>query len=189
MESREDPNFGSVNLYHFPAPPYEYLVELRRNFVEDMAKAQAEKAHMEQLQQLEHANIAKIYGTDLKEEKQLCIINQTLRVFCTYYNATLQRAMEIKRANHQHFTEAELMYIVGALACAGHYLKEHQVVFGEFRTESVYLSPEGHAKVYLTGVAQDNSHDCYYRVAGERTQLMNYNLAPEQLDSIQRMDY
>lgn len=29
------------------------------------------------------------------------------------------------------------------------YLKQYKLAFGLFRTDSVYLSPEGHIKVYL----------------------------------------
>lgn len=48
-----------------------------------------------------------------------------------------------------NFTEADLLYIMHSLVDIIAYLRQYKIAFGQFRTDSVYLSPEGHVKVYL----------------------------------------
>ena len=117
----------------------------------------------------------------------MCIIQNTLSVYCTYYNVTLERAVELRRSQKLRFTQGELAYLMGAVTSAALCLKDNGVVLGDYRLENLYLSPEGHLKVYLLGVAPENTHDCYYRVAAQHECLPEHILAPEQIESIKRL--
>lgn len=54
----------------------------------------------------------------------MCIIHHKLLIYCNYYNFTLQKALEKKKANGLHFSENELWYVLSTLLDVGRYLQE-----------------------------------------------------------------
>jgi hypothetical protein len=92
-----------------------------------------------------------------------------------------------KKATKNTFSEGDLLYIMQSLIDVIVYLKQYKLAFCQFRAESIYLSPEGHIKVYLLDIDAENKHSCYYKVLSESNKLPEYILAPEQLNSMKKM--
>lgn len=69
------------------------------------------------------------------------------------------------------------------------YLKQYKLSFSQFRSESIYLSPEGHIKVYLLDMDSQNKHSSYYKALAESSRLTQFILSPEQLLSMKRLEY
>lgn len=112
-----------------------------------------------------------------------------VHTYCNYYNFTLAQAIQKKKTTRNYFTEADLLYIMHSLVDTIAYLRQYKLAFGLFRTDSVYLSPEGHVKLYLLDLDAENKHSAYYRVLAESNKLTEYNLAPEQLVSMRKLEY
>lgn len=72
-----------------------------------------------------------------------------VHTYSNYYNFTLAQAIQKKKMTRNNFTEADLLYIMHSLVDIITYLRQYKIAFGLFRSDSVYLSPEGHVKVYL----------------------------------------
>lgn len=72
-----------------------------------------------------------------------------VHTYSNYYNFTLAQAIQKKKMTRNNFTEADLLYIMHSLVDIITYLRQYKISFGLFRSDSVYLSPEGHVKVYL----------------------------------------
>jgi hypothetical protein len=68
-------------------------------------------------------------------------------------------------------------------------LRRNGFIFGTFRTDSIYLSPEGHLKLYLLDMDPEGRHGAFHRVLAEQAKLPEYILSPEQLSSIRKMEY
>lgn len=101
-----------------------------------------------------------------------------VHTYCSYYNFTLAQAIAKKKATKNAFSEGDLLYMMHAMVDVVCYLKGNELVFGQFRTESVYLSPEGHLKLYLLEIDPQNRHTAYYRVLGEHAKMIEYILSP-----------
>jgi len=101
-----------VDILKFKEPPYEYLMKFTRVFREQDEQFRSELEFLQQLRQKSHKNLVKIHQIDSREgtvhgyaEKQMCIIHVKLDIYCNYYNFTLARAMQKKKANGLRFAE------------------------------------------------------------------------------------
>ena len=63
----------------------------------------------------------------------MCLIQNTLKMYSTYYNVTLERAMELRRSQRIRFSQGELVYIMGAIVSASRELAKSGVIFGDYR--------------------------------------------------------
>ena len=54
-------------------------------------------------------------------------------MYSTYYNVTLERAMELRRSQRIRFSQGELVYIMGAIVSASRELAKSGVIFGDYR--------------------------------------------------------
>lgn len=87
---------------------------------------------------------------DLIVEKQMCIIHVKLDIYCNYYNFTLSQAVQKKKVNGLRFAENELWYVLSTLVELGRYLQTEGLSLGDYRSEDVFLTPEGYyIKLYL----------------------------------------
>lgn len=55
------PLFGKIDIYHLTEPPYEYLMDYRKNYINDKQRMNKDLALINQLKNIEHSNMAKIY--------------------------------------------------------------------------------------------------------------------------------
>lgn len=110
-----------------------------------------------------------------------------MHVYTNYYNFTLSMAIAKKKATRNNFSEADLLYLLHSLLDALTALRRNGLLFGMFRTDSIYLSPEGHLKLYLLDIDPEGRHGAFYRVLGEHGKLLEYILAPEQLAAVRKM--
>lgn len=125
---------------------------------------EAELGLLESLRTKTHKNLVKMSFIEEKEgtvapdsEQQMCIIHLKLEVYCNYYNFTLQKAIQKKKANGLLFPENELWYVLSTLLDVGRYLQEEGVSFGDYRSEDIFLTPEGYyIKLYLLNVHPGN---------------------------------
>lgn len=53
--------------------------------------------------------------------KELCAQFEALRVFCMYYNFTLEDGIRVKIKQRSSFSEGELVYIMRSLLMIGRY--------------------------------------------------------------------
>lgn len=78
----------------------------------------------------------------------MCIKDTKVHTFCNYYNFTLKQAIDKKKVRDSRFSEAELSYIMSCLLDLAVYLKSSGIVLGDYRSDKIFLSPEGYIKVY-----------------------------------------
>ncbi len=83
------------------------------------------------------------------QDKQLCIIHKVVHTYCNYYNFTLSQAIEKKKATKNTFNESDLIYILHSLCDLIFYLHKYNLILGQIRSPSIFLSPEGHVKANL----------------------------------------
>lgn len=98
----------------------------------------------------------------------MCIKNKKIHTYCNYYNFTLAEAINKKKITESDFSEHELVYIMSCLIELALYLKKFDISIGDYRPDSIYLSPEGYIKMYLLEVEEDNKHISYYKALSER---------------------
>ena len=55
---------------------------------------------------------------------------------------------------------------------------EHGICHGDYRTPSIYLSPEGYVKLYLLEIDQQNRHTSYYKALSDTSCIEQYVLSP-----------
>ncbi len=99
----------------------------------------------------------------------------------------MSEAIRKKKQQQAIFTESELVYIMSCLVDLADYLKKASISIGEYKTSSIYLSPEGYIKMYLLEIDEENRHSCYYKALVDRSSIDSYILAPEQLKLIETM--
>ena len=83
--------------------------------------------------------------------KELCAEFDGLRAFCMYYNFTLEDGIRLKIKQRAAFTEGEIMYILKALLSIGKFYQSElkgSYYSGIYQSKKVYVSPEGHVKIY-----------------------------------------
>jgi hypothetical protein len=122
------------------------------------------------------------------EDVQLCIKNQQVHTYVHYYNYNLAQAISKKQHTKFYFGEGDLLFIMHCLVGLVQELQKYGISKAGYRSEDVYLSPEGYVKVYLLDVEEDNKHSCYFTVMSEREKLGEYLLAPEQLLGVSRWE-
>jgi hypothetical protein len=120
---------------------------------------------------------------------QVCIKHKRIHTFCSYYNFTLEEAVEKKKLQDSYFPESELVYIMGCLMEVAGYLQPYGIALGEYRANSIFLSPEGYVKLYLLDIEQENRHISYYKALSDRALIDQYILAPEQLEAMSNLEY
>jgi|JI9StandDraft_1071089.scaffolds.fasta_scaffold70561_1 hypothetical protein len=52
---------------------------------------------------------------------------------------------------------------MGCILDAAQYLERYGVSLGEYRSKSIFLSPEGYIKLFLLEIEEENRHSCYYK--------------------------
>lgn len=67
FETAEDRNFDKLDIYRLRDPPYEYILDHKKNYIGDNERTNQYISLMNQLKNLEHKNIAKIHSCILKE--------------------------------------------------------------------------------------------------------------------------
>jgi hypothetical protein len=68
-----------------------------------------------------------------------------------YYNFTLDDGIRLKIKQRAAFTEGEAIYILKALLSIGKFYQNElkgAYYSGIYQTKKVYVSPEGHVKIY-----------------------------------------
>jgi len=92
-------------------PPYEYIMNYKKTFMEGDDRLVKYMSRMNQLSKTEHKNLAKIHLTELKEgnfklkiETHMCIKDKKVNTFCNYYNFTLVDAIRKKKQQQAIFT-------------------------------------------------------------------------------------
>lgn len=55
----------------------------------------------------------------------------------------------MKKLQDSSFPENELLYIMGCLLDLAIFLQNYGLTLGEYRSQSIFLSPEGYIKLYL----------------------------------------
>lgn len=85
----------------------------------------------------------------INADQQLCVIHKKVHVYCNYYNFTFEQAITKKKTAKAIFSEGDIVHIMNSLLDVAVKLKENSLVFGNYRAESIYLSPEGQVKIYL----------------------------------------
>lgn len=99
----------------------------------------------------------------------------------------MEGAIEKKKLQDSYFQETELVYIMGCLLDAALYLQQYGISLGEYRSKSIFLSPEGYIKLFLLEIEEENRHSCYYKVLSEKHLIDEYILAPEQLKHLNNL--
>lgn len=69
------------------------------------------------------------------------------------------------------------------------YLKSGGIVLGDYRSDRIYLSPQGYVKVYTLDIDKQNKHTAYYKALVDRSSVEELILAPQQLYFINRLQY
>jgi len=70
---------------------------------------------------------------------------------------------------------------MGSLLDLAVFLQKYGLSVGEYRSQSIFLSPEGYVKMFLLEADEENMHSCYYKVIANKALTQNYIFAPEQL--------
>lgn len=110
IESSEDRNFGHIDIYRTKEAPYEYVMDFKKNFIEDNDRMNRYMRLVNQIKNMDHKNIAKIHHSQLVEgkvrgyiENQMCIKHKKIHTFCNYYNFTLEAAVDKKKLQDSLF--------------------------------------------------------------------------------------
>ena len=119
----------------------------------------------------------------------MCIKDTKVHTYCNYYNFTLQQAIDKKKVRDSRFSEQELSYIMFCLLDLATYLKNNGIALGEYRSDRIFLSPQGYVKAYLLDVEKDNKHIAYYKALTDKSSIDEFILSPEQLAYIAKMEY
>ena len=98
----------------------------------------------------------------------MCIKTKIIRTFHNYYNYTLEEQVKRRKINSQSFAENELVYIFGSLISVAIYLKDRNIALGNYRSEDIYLSPEGYIKVYLLDYEPNNEHCSFFKILKDK---------------------
>jgi len=61
VQSTQDEHFGPIDIYRTKEAPYEYVMDFKKNFIEDSERPTKYLNLMNQLKHMEHKNIAKIH--------------------------------------------------------------------------------------------------------------------------------
>ena len=69
------------------------------------------------------------------------------------------------------------------------YLKKYNIVYGEFRPNRIFLSPEGYIKIFLLYLEKNNKHTSYYKTLIEKSLIDEFILSPEELQFLAKMEY
>lgn len=185
----EDPNLGPIDIFRCNTTPYDYLLDYKKQFVENDERVKKYLQLTSQIKNMDHKNLVKIHLCQLQEEVHVCIKNKQVHTYCSYYNFTLAEAINKKKIQECRFPEAELVYIMGCLVELALFLKRFGIAVGDYRPGNIYLSPEGYLKVYLLEVEEDNKHGAYYKALAERDKIEEHVFAPEQLTAMNNLEY
>lgn len=52
FQQLEDPFFGKTDIYRFKEPPYEYLMDHKKNYIDDMSKLNRQLTQINQLKNI-----------------------------------------------------------------------------------------------------------------------------------------
>jgi hypothetical protein len=67
IEASDDKNFGHIDIFRTREPPYEYVMDFKKNFIEDNDRMGKYMRLVQQLKNMEHKNLAKIHHSQLIE--------------------------------------------------------------------------------------------------------------------------
>lgn len=117
----------------------------------------------------------------------MCIKDTKIHTFCNYYNFTLRQGIEKKKLRESRFNEQELAYIMVCLLDLAVYLKNCGLVIGDYRSDRIFLSPQGYVKLYSIQLDKTNKHTAYFKALVDKSTIDEMVLAPEQLNLIHRL--
>ena len=66
FDVREDYFFGKINIFRLKEPPYEYLFDYRKNYVNEPHRMNKDLELMQRVKKITHPNLAKIYHSELR---------------------------------------------------------------------------------------------------------------------------
>lgn len=67
VQKSEDPHFGPVEIFRFKEPPYEYIMDYTKTFMEGDYRYSSYVAYLEKLKEKEHKNLAKIHFSEVRK--------------------------------------------------------------------------------------------------------------------------
>lgn len=67
VQKTEDPHFGPVEIFRFKEPPYEYIMDYAKTFMEGDYRYSAYTSYLSKLQEREHKNLAKIHLSEIRK--------------------------------------------------------------------------------------------------------------------------
>lgn len=67
VETTDDKHFGPIDIYRTKEAPYEYVMDFKKNFIEDNERLSRYLRLISELKNMEHKNIAKIHHCELIE--------------------------------------------------------------------------------------------------------------------------
>jgi serine/threonine protein kinase len=78
---------------------------------------------------------------------------------------------------------------MNCLLDAAVYLQQNGIIFGDYRSDRIYLSPEGYIKLYTLELTNEKKHSAYYKALEDKSLIDNLVLSPEQLYFVQKMEF
>ena len=67
VEQQDSPHFGPIDIFRTKEPPYEYVMDFKKSFVEDNERMERYLRLANQIRSMEHKNIAKLHHCELVE--------------------------------------------------------------------------------------------------------------------------
>jgi len=67
IERVEDKHFGPIDIYRMKEPHYEYIMDFKKNFIEDNDRMNRYISQMREIKKMEHKNLSKIHAVDMCE--------------------------------------------------------------------------------------------------------------------------
>lgn len=66
------------------------------------------------------------------------------------------------------------------------FFKKLDIVIGDFRSEKIYLSPEGYIKLFSVEIEKENRHTAFIKALTSRSLIDSVILSPEQLIAVNK---
>jgi hypothetical protein len=62
----DDPSFGKTEVYRSKQPPYQYIVDSKRSYVDDRTRMEKHMGLMNRLKNIEHPSLAHICQSEMR---------------------------------------------------------------------------------------------------------------------------
>lgn len=80
VQKAEDQHFGLIDIFRFKQPPYEYIMDYQKTFIEGDARYEVYANFLSELKQKEHKNLAKLHFSEVRKgiwyiiQKPICAL-------------------------------------------------------------------------------------------------------------------